>query len=104
MKTLKQIITARDNSRNPEGPPPLKKTGNGNPGVRERRKFFPGVGGGKKWREFDITSDGKCALITVVEKGLEISSKPRRPKIKNDLEKNALMKLKMLFVTDERRN
>ena len=53
---------------------PPRKLSNRNPDTRIRR-FCPGIIGGEKWREINNTRGGTFALVTVVDKGIEISSK-----------------------------
>ena len=71
------------------------KLNSGNPEEIRSRKYYPGGEGGRKWREIDTSRQGKFSLITVVDKGIRISSKVR--KLKNGekyLGKNALNKKK----------
>ena len=89
-------------------PPPPKKIMNDNfyqvETPRKRRKYFPGEGGGRKWREFCTSRGGKFELVVVVDKGIQISSKVRKPKIGTNLEINALNKTnKIEHVIDDKK-
>ena len=98
---IKNENPAETENKPPQEPPYINQTDN--LPIRERKYFLrPGVK--KKWREFDITRGGICALITVVEKGIQISSKPRKLKNLQTQEKRTLMNQKLLNSIDEERS
>ena len=81
---------------------PPRKLSTRNPDTRIRR-FCPGIKGGEKWREINNTRGGTFALVTVVDKGIEISSKIKNMKTGKNLETNALNRKLCEVVYDERR-